>query len=203
MKAQVSTGSRVLDQYRGAGPCRIGIGRRRVQQGCGGAGLQGRCEPDVHVDCAQVRDHRVPLAAADGGDGQFGGQREPGPGRPRQWRLVEVLDQVGGLGDRAGTGPGRPGVPGDRMHVNAGAQHASPSGDHMARARVADHRRVAVLANDLVAADGRVCERAGLSWRTMGFWWPAVTARWPSAGGNWAGKSRTRPAGCRPPGRFA
>ena len=49
---------------------------------------------------------------------------------------------MGGLGDRPGTGPGRPGVPGDGVHVNAGAQHASPSGDHMARARVADHHRV-------------------------------------------------------------
>jgi hypothetical protein len=35
-----------------------------------------------------------------------------------------------------------PECPGDGVHVNAGAQHTSPSGDHMAWARVADHHRV-------------------------------------------------------------
>jgi SAM-dependent methyltransferase len=50
----------------------------------------------------------------------------------------------------------------------------------------------------LVPVSGWKCEPAH-----GGFRWPAVTAPWPSAGGNWAGNSGTRQAGCRPPGSVA
>ena len=116
-------------------PRRVSASCRLPQQRGGGRIIQRWGEPNVDIDGAQVWDHPVPFTTADGCDGQFRGQRELRSGRAGQRHLAQRPDQVCGLGDGAGAGPGRPGMPGDVVHVNAGAQDAPAPGDHMVRAR--------------------------------------------------------------------
>ena len=102
----------------------ISLQRRGSKSAAAGASKRGG-EPDINVEGAQVRDGRVPLAAADRGDGQPGRQRETRAGRAGQRRGPQLADQISGLGDRDGrTAWLDPECPAMPWTLQAGAQYA-------------------------------------------------------------------------------
>ena len=125
-----------------ARPCGVHISRQGTEQRFGRGRVEGRGEPRINVERAQVRDGGIASAAADLGHGQPGLQREGRFDEVGQFGGCDCRHECRCFGDGVGGHHAAARVAGDTVHAEPGAQHATASGNHVIRPRVADHHPI-------------------------------------------------------------